>query len=236
MKFARTTAPVARIPSARSKPSRSLKVRFASAHLSRFKSTRAGSGAIGMSSPKFYVSGLRLTKHRGCLTPQVIGNVNALIDGEYGMLDGYDELPADVQEKVRRALEQGHVDDEDWKGVSVPKMKEDASPTRENTPDTRQDVEKNRPGEKGFRNKTPKKKAADEDDEVSDVLDAKLECHADTVRLLKAPLPRSERPRKPRMTTKTRSCLPRSSVASQRRQLELMRMKSSRHQRSARRM
>lgn len=34
------------------------------------------------------------------------------------LVDGYDELPADFQDKVKRALEQGHVDDEDWKGVS----------------------------------------------------------------------------------------------------------------------
>lgn len=32
-------------------------------------------------------------------------------------LDGYDELPQDLQEQVRRAMEQGHVDDEDWNGV-----------------------------------------------------------------------------------------------------------------------
>ena len=34
------------------------------------------------------------------------------------MVDGYEELPADVQEKVKRAFEQVHVDDEDWNGVS----------------------------------------------------------------------------------------------------------------------
>ena len=50
------------------------------------------------------------------------------------MVDGYDELPKDFQDKVKRAIEQGHVDDEDWKG----------------------DIEKNRPGQKGFR--SPKKK------------------------------------------------------------------------------
>lgn len=37
---------------------------------------------------------------------------------DYSLLDGYDELPEELQEKVRRALENGHVDDEDWKGVS----------------------------------------------------------------------------------------------------------------------
>lgn len=32
-------------------------------------------------------------------------------------VDGFDTLPDDAAEKVKRALEQGHVDDEDWNGV-----------------------------------------------------------------------------------------------------------------------
>ena len=39
-------------------------------------------------------------------------------DDDIDMVDGYDELPEDAKDKVRRALEQGHIDDEDWKGVS----------------------------------------------------------------------------------------------------------------------
>lgn len=38
--------------------------------------------------------------------------------GDEDLIDGLDELPTEAQEKVKRALEQGHVDDEDWKGVS----------------------------------------------------------------------------------------------------------------------
>lgn len=34
------------------------------------------------------------------------------------LVDGYEELPKDAQEKVKRALEQEHVDDEEWNGVS----------------------------------------------------------------------------------------------------------------------
>lgn len=34
------------------------------------------------------------------------------------MVDGYDELLAEFQEKVDFALQNGHVPDEDWKGVS----------------------------------------------------------------------------------------------------------------------
>lgn len=32
-------------------------------------------------------------------------------------VDGFEELPDELQDKVKRALEQGHVDDEDWNGV-----------------------------------------------------------------------------------------------------------------------
>ena len=35
------------------------------------------------------------------------------------LVDGYDTLPEWAQEKVKRALEQLHVDDEDWNGVSI---------------------------------------------------------------------------------------------------------------------
>jgi len=35
------------------------------------------------------------------------------------LVDGYEELPPDVQDKVKRAIMQGHVDDADWKGVSL---------------------------------------------------------------------------------------------------------------------
>ena len=40
-------------------------------------------------------------------------------EDDLDIVDGYDELPADAQEKVRFALRNGHVQDEDWKGVSV---------------------------------------------------------------------------------------------------------------------
>ena len=34
-------------------------------------------------------------------------------------LDGFEELSEESQEKVLKALEAGHVDDADWKGVCV---------------------------------------------------------------------------------------------------------------------
>ncbi|KAF2747976.1 zf-PARP-domain-containing protein [Sporormia fimetaria CBS 119925] len=79
-------------------------------------------------------------KHWGCVTPQQIENVVGFIDGDKTLLEGYDELPEEDQERIDYALEHGHVHDEEWKG----------------------DVEVNRPGQKGFRVKTKavKKKAA----------------------------------------------------------------------------
>ncbi|PWY66560.1 zf-PARP-domain-containing protein [Aspergillus eucalypticola CBS 122712] len=78
-------------------------------------------------------------RHWGCVTPKIIANMVETVgeEGErdWSALDGYDELPEDLQEKVRTAIEQGHVDDEDWKG----------------------DVELNRPGKTGFRKRVTKK-------------------------------------------------------------------------------
>lgn len=40
-----------------------------------------------------------------------------MTNGDMDFVDGYDDLPEELQEKVKRAIEQGHVDDEDWKHV-----------------------------------------------------------------------------------------------------------------------
>lgn len=56
-------------------------------------------------------------RHWGCVTPTVIHNWAETSGGDMDLVDGYDELPPDAQQKVKRALEQGHVDDEDWNGV-----------------------------------------------------------------------------------------------------------------------
>lgn len=73
------------------------------------------------------------------MTPVQISSWWENAEHDLDLIDGYDELPEDMKEKVERALKQGHVDDEDWKG----------------------DVEKNRPGEKGYR-LTQKQKAEKE--------------------------------------------------------------------------
>ncbi|KAF2191196.1 zf-PARP-domain-containing protein [Zopfia rhizophila CBS 207.26] len=84
-------------------------------------------------------------KHWGCTTPAQIANLKEESGGDTDMVDGFDELPEELQAKVTDALEMGHVADEDWRG----------------------DVEMNRPGQKGMFKRTPKKqvKASEEDDE-----------------------------------------------------------------------
>ncbi|KAL5000293.1 hypothetical protein BDV10DRAFT_163141 [Aspergillus recurvatus] len=91
-------------------------------------------------------------RHWGCVTPKVIANVNDIVgegdDRDLEMLDGYEDLPVELQEKVAKALEQGHVDDEDWRG----------------------DPEMNVRGSSGFRVKASAKtkKAKDADEEEKD--------------------------------------------------------------------
>ena len=62
---------------------------------------------------------------RGCTTPKVIKNIQDALgepddDGNYdvSILDGFEELSEENQEKVKRALQQGHVDDDEWRGAS----------------------------------------------------------------------------------------------------------------------
>ena len=56
---------------------------------------------------------------RGCVTPKQIANLKETIEDDLGLLDGYEELDGESQDKVRKALADGHVDDSDWKGVST---------------------------------------------------------------------------------------------------------------------
>lgn len=51
------------------------------------------------------------------MTPAQVANLIEESGGDTDMVDGYDELPQDMKEKVDFALENGHVADEDWKGV-----------------------------------------------------------------------------------------------------------------------
>jgi hypothetical protein len=58
--------------------------------------------------------------HRGCVTPKQIENLIESSGGDTDMVDGYDEVPTEYQEKIDFALKNGHIPDEDWKGVSYP--------------------------------------------------------------------------------------------------------------------
>lgn len=58
---------------------------------------------------------------RGCVTPKQIVGVKSSIEDDLDLFDGFDELPDDFQEKVKTALANGHIADDDWTGVpSVP--------------------------------------------------------------------------------------------------------------------
>jgi len=73
------------------------------------------------------VMSIWLNAFRGCVTPKQIGNIIEQLGGLDGLdldkdldiLDGYEELPPEHQDKIRYALENGHVNDDDWKGVSL---------------------------------------------------------------------------------------------------------------------
>ncbi len=70
---------------------------------------------------------------RGCITPAQIDNLLKSIDGfeafeeDPNVLDGYDEVGEENQAKIRTALREGHVPDEDWKGVSLHMLSLDTS-------------------------------------------------------------------------------------------------------------
>jgi hypothetical protein len=57
--------------------------------------------------------------NRGCITPPVLHNWWEAAGQDFELIDGLDTLPEDAQEKVKRALEQGHVDDDDFNGVRL---------------------------------------------------------------------------------------------------------------------
>ena len=65
-------------------------------------------GIIGRSSS---------TLCRGCITPFQLQNIAAAIDGDFDLLDGYDEMPEVEQQMIAKALEDGHVSDDVWRGV-----------------------------------------------------------------------------------------------------------------------
>ena len=94
---------------------------------------------------------------RGCVTPQQVSNLKASTEGDPARyLDGYEDLDEHEQAKIAKAIEDGHVADDDWNGVSPVDRRCNI------TADIGKDVEMNREGQKGFRTPASKKKARDE--------------------------------------------------------------------------
>ncbi|KAL9096681.1 MAG: hypothetical protein Q9165_001169 [Trypethelium subeluteriae] len=76
---------------------------------------KIGKGELRMGAwVTFHDTGSWKWRHWGCVTPQVLENIKDTIDGDYELVDGMDELPEEMQDKIKRAIQQGHVDDEDW--------------------------------------------------------------------------------------------------------------------------
>ncbi|KAJ6083005.1 hypothetical protein N7467_007140 [Penicillium canescens] len=103
-------------------------------------------------------------RHWGCLTPRMISNMqeSLKIDGSDGynfeQLDGFEDLSEELQDKIRNAVETGHIPDEDWKG----------------------DVELNRPGKSGFRVRGKKAEAKNKAPDSGEESPAKKRGHADS--------------------------------------------------------
>ena len=53
------------------------------------------------------------------MTPKQIINLKDAIDDDPTNLDGYEDLPEDLQAKIATAVEEGHVLDEEWNGVCI---------------------------------------------------------------------------------------------------------------------
>ena len=92
--------------------------------LNVFKVSIGDTGKEMPSNIYYDMSKILITCSRGCVTPRLIENINESLEehnnaGNYDALDGYDELSPENQEKVRKALEQGHVDDSEWNGVGL---------------------------------------------------------------------------------------------------------------------
>ena len=97
------------------------------------ESTKVGHGGIGEYWPlqfvvinhlpllqSLFLNSCSDNQQRGCVTPRQLEGLHDVLEGDVDMLDGNEELPDDCQEKVKRALKNGHVDDEDWRGVRFP--------------------------------------------------------------------------------------------------------------------
>ncbi|RMZ91700.1 hypothetical protein DV736_g1070, partial [Chaetothyriales sp. CBS 134916] len=92
-------------------------------------------------------------KHWGCVTPLQITNLQNMLGSidydnnkDMDALDGWDELDDESRARIRQALKDGHIPDDDWRG----------------------DPELNRPGKRGINKPTPRKSARSGDTEDAD--------------------------------------------------------------------
>lgn len=53
------------------------------------------------------------------MTPKQIINLKQAIEDNVDLLDGYEDLDEDIQEKIKKSLEDGHIPDDEWIGVSL---------------------------------------------------------------------------------------------------------------------
>jgi len=83
------------------------------------KKINPGSTNTGTWSSQLGPLAIKLTYPRGCVTPKQIANLKETIEDDLDLLDGYDELDTESQDKVKEALANGHIDDADWTGVSA---------------------------------------------------------------------------------------------------------------------
>lgn len=81
-------------------------------------------GTLVGGAPLLHAGGV-LTVCRGCVSGKQMENMrNYLTEGKpegeftWELMDGLDELPEEYQAKVKSAIEEGKIADEDWKGVS----------------------------------------------------------------------------------------------------------------------
>lgn len=53
------------------------------------------------------------------MTPAQVTNLGESIENDVNNLDGYDELDEHQQAKISEAVKEGHVADNDWRGVRI---------------------------------------------------------------------------------------------------------------------
>jgi len=106
----------------------SYRVEIAKAGRAKCKATTCGHASISKDELRLgtwvevNTKGSHTWRHWGCVTARQISNINKVVRKgdnalDLGLLDGYGELASEEQKQtVRNALEQGYVDDEDWKG------------------------------------------------------------------------------------------------------------------------